>query len=155
MKNIFTNLTLEKINQLKMELGESNPYVLNTLEFSISTDRSESGIPTSIMNMAKRLQKIADIIECDVSVLEMKFNYEQSDHEVATHVLDLNPDLSVGSYCLFRNELCFIESVYSGVYSIQNVKTKETQATSVVYLERATLADILMIRDNVLPEDLY
>ena len=111
MSIVAKKMTLAKYKKLSKVLGSDGEKITNP-EFSISTDRSEADLPAYIMKKAQELQEIADILECEVSELQMKYNFDTSDHESADHKIDLNNEtVAVGGLCEYKDSVWTIDNI--------------------------------------------
>lgn len=149
MKNVSTRINHENFEKLVKILGteRDNEYRLQTLSFSMSTDRSEKGIAKSIVEMSNTLNHIAKTIGCKVEDLEFYINYEYSDHETACHELDLNPSFEVGGYAVKDNKLVSIVGYKDGVYEYQDMNGQIGHCAS-HYLDKADWDTVFRQRDN-------
>lgn len=153
MKSFFEKITVGKFKDLLNFIGGKD-LVLEDLSFSISTDRNSIGLVNEIVEYSKKIHKICEILDCTPNDLEMSFNSDESDHEIATHSLNLNNNKYViGSYASFHNELVIIVDInYSK--KIATFKTMEGKEdfSSLDALDNISWFDVFYKRDNI---DLY
>lgn len=155
MQTIFQKIDLNTYRQLVKVLGEEREYVLAKFQFEVNTDRNDNGLAKYILEKAQELQKIADILGCDASELNMEHDYEHSDHELASHALNLNNNLQIGSYCFFQDQLYVVENINFGVYHIKSLESGEQESTSSSYLSPAHWGQIFMLRDKMDVNEVY
>lgn len=152
---IFKLMTFDKYAKLAEILGENGHFELCPLNFAISSDRSDSSLAASILHASENLLKIADILGVEASSLTFKFNSDESDHELASHDLDLSLPISTGSYVLFKNQLCEIEKEEDGVYHLKTVEGNEPLMAGYSALSKTNWGKVFLVRDNVDPELIY
>lgn len=114
---IKEKITAEKFKKLAKVLGTKPNSLsrLNTIELTVSTDRNDKLLSSHIGNVYKNLQFVAGVIGCNVDDLEFEYDHEYSDHEIATHSVDLNNRIAVGNYCCKGDEIVFITDFKDGV----------------------------------------
>lgn len=137
MLNIIKNMTKEKYDTLVKRLGKDENGNINTIDISINTDRSDPDIIPSVLSFSVLIAFVSKTLNIDHSELKTNINVDESDHEIVSHSLDLNNKVDIGYYVCFQEELYMVTDIYSGVFSLLNIKTKETKATSKVFLEPA------------------
>lgn len=155
MSIVAKKMTLAKYKKLSKVLGSDGEKITNP-EFSISTDRSESNLPAYIMKKAQELQEIADILECDVSELQMEYNFETSDHEDANHEIDMNNEtVTVGGLCEYKDSVWTIDNIdrETDIVSLsQNGKTTQIGLSAV---KMASWITVFVARGETTYEEVY
>lgn len=151
MTNIYELITYEKFQKLKELLGTErlDQYWLQRFEFSVLTDRSDSNLAEYLRDVSSTIDKIVAIIGCKHSDLVFAYDSNGSDHELATHVLDLNNQVRVGCYCKKGSEYVQVTKCTEGVYFYKSLTTQESGGTSKYYLEPLSWDEVFRVRDSV------
>lgn len=155
MSIVAKKMTLAKYKKLSKVLGSDGEKITNP-EFSISTDRSEADLPAYIMKKAQELQEIADILECDVSELQMEYNFDTSDHEDSNHEIDMNNEtVTVGGLCEYKDFVWTIDNIdqETDIVSLsQNGKTAQIGLSAV---KMASWITVFVARGETTYEEVY
>lgn len=153
--NLFQNMTFEKYQQIKKIVGEKQSFVLNPIEFGVNTDRSDSSLLRQMADVLEQAQKVAAILGISIDDMNMKYDWNQSDHEVAFHQFNLNPSISVGSYVYLKDELCLIESEEDNdIFKLKTMNGEERIAAESA-LRKTHWGEIFLVRDKVDAEKIY
>lgn len=110
---IFTSNTLakiifnspNKIELLEKLLGTDSQGNLNKIEISVNTDRNDPYITKHILDVSQRIKEVANILEVNPEEIKFQHDSEQSDHEDAVHICDLNNVLRAGSVVERKGQL--------------------------------------------------
>lgn len=147
---INEKITAEKFKTLKAGIGTkpNSRFRLNTIDFTVSTDRNDKLLSSDIAKVYKNLQFVAGVIGCNVDDLEFEYDHEQSDHEIATHSIDLNNRIAVGNYCRKGDEIVLITDFKDGVYTYRTFSGNEFMAGR-SYLSEVEWDEVFLVRDNV------
>lgn len=89
VKSVFPvnpNARWEAIEEIKCLLNQHN--IPEVLSMSLS-DRTDGGLAKEVLAFAQHLNKIREVFKIDVEKFEDFFDYEQSDHEVNTHCINV------------------------------------------------------------------
>jgi hypothetical protein len=155
MSIVAKKMTFAKHKKLSKILGSDGGKITNP-EFSISTDRNEANLPAYIMKKAQELQEIADILECDVSELQMQYNFDISDHEAANHEIDMNNEtVTVGGLCEYKDSVWTIDNIdrETDIVSLsQNGKTTQIGLSAV---KMASWITVFVARGETTYEEVY
>ena len=155
MTIVAKKMTLAKYKKLSKILGSDGERITNP-EFSISTDRSEANLPAYIMKKAQELQEIADILECDVSELQMQYNFKTSDHESANHEIDMNNEtVSVGGLCEYKDSVWTIEKIDGETDIVSLSQGEKTAQIGLSAVKMASWNTVFVSRGETTHEEVY
>lgn len=153
--SIAKHMTIQKYKKLVSILGESDTYKLNRLEISVNTERRDENLLSDMARIVKQAEKVAQVLGVSIDDLKMSQDWEQSDHEIVTHYVELNPTIEVGGYAYFKSDLCEIVSEENGVYTIKPVNGTNVMVASGDYLHETHWGEIFLVRDQEEPENIY
>lgn len=147
------NLTPSILHQLEKEFNFdfSQSKQKFHIELALNTDRTDPNIALSVKDFYTSISKFANIVGCNIEDLDIIRNTEESDHEVVTHILNVDNCLNaVGYYTEFKGDIYKITGYKDGVYTLQHAtdETIEKQA-SWEYLNSVSWREVFKMIDPV------
>ena len=145
MKEIFKLITKEKHEKLMKVLGGFD-NAIRPLSICVYHDRNDPDLISEMISFSDKSKKIADILEVPFNELVLSRSDIYSDHESVVHEMTFENELQAKSYCIFNEQLFFIDKIENGVLHLTGDKQGEQQVSTKEYLKPASWSEVFSLR---------